>query len=81
MKLTPIHLKVLMYYFETPGPYPSNSQEVTDCTIALARHALIEPQPEGYFRCTDRGLAHVKQILNLPLPQQVWTDAQGKPIK
>ncbi len=83
MKLTPLHLEILLHACCCPAPFPNQTETSGAYSIELCDQGLIELKENDITRfvCTARGTAHVKQILNLPLPQQGWMDAQGKPIE
>lgn len=86
MKLTPLHLSLLIHVYTTPAPIP-NADNGTHRKFLddLQDHGLIDVNGDGRegsgWAVTTKGKAHMAQLLSLPLPVQVWTDANGEIIE
>lgn len=81
--MTPNAIEILLHCYLTPMPHPRrDAPAVQEAIEAFLVEGLIEAEPgsPGGYRTTDRGTAHVKQLCNLPLPEQGWIGANGMAI-
>ncbi len=71
MTLTPLHLRILLHCHIHVDPFDhlGCSEEYEQQLIKLG---LLEPSKFAYHcpNVTERGKAHIQQLLSLPLPQQ-----------
>ena len=79
--MSPLALEILLKaYYGSQEPHPSNGtvpyREAVDAFVAAG---MIELGEYGY-RTTERGAAHVHQLLALPFPMQGWIGADGRLI-
>ena len=60
---------------------------LSDSGKAAIRHLTtqgliyLNTDTEGEYRCTNKGNAHVNQLLNVPLPKETWVNYEGKMIE
>lgn len=81
--MTPLHIKLLLHVYAIAEPIENrNSPAVSDYLQQLQGMKLIvcDSESESGFRITALGNAHIKQILCLSLPKQVFIGADGKII-
>jgi hypothetical protein len=75
--MTPLHWQILLHHYASSAPYAeenprhANSQAVTEYKAQLAEWDLIEWR-DGVPQATARGIAFVRHIRNLPLPECRW---------
>lgn len=79
--MTPLHLKILIYYHCVRGtvqyafddPYHANSNTVREYTKQLVVDGLIERE-DKFYSTTDKGKFYVEALCSLPLPveKKVW---------
>jgi len=78
--LTPLHLQILLHAYSYPSPWPRSGGVNETYQQELHELGMIQKTKkpdEFYYECTDRGRAHVSQLLMLPFPTQAWIDASG----
>jgi hypothetical protein len=78
---TPLHLKLLLHTYTTPESWPHNASAVLDYQTELAEAGLIQRHEDtdaSYWECTEKGKAHVQQLLTLPLPIPAWINKDGQ---
>ncbi len=80
--MTPLHIKILLHYYSHYEPWPYNGGCALEYTHNLVDWGLLEVTDDvNVCKCTNKGNAHIEQIVNLPLPTQAWIDHAGKVIK
>lgn len=81
-RLTPLHLKLLLHAYSHCEPWPHNHSGVAkDYEADLAKEGLVqrhEDTDSSYWECTDKGKAHVEQLMSLPFPTQAWINKDGQ---
>ena len=80
MKFTPLHLSLLIQAYSYPTLWPHRNCVVESYEAHLVTFGLIKMTEGGYYDCTERGLAHVEQLLSIPLPAQAWIGVNGEII-
>ena len=85
MKITPLHLSILIHYHVSPVPWPAPSNTAAQytqdlLTIGLLQRRKERPEGEAIFELTDRGHAHLIQLLTLPVPEHRWVNHRGDVI-
>ena len=87
--MTPYEITILIHCYARAGPWIDSGIDenapIFPNTIKMLRerYELIEPashNPCGW-KATERGKAHIEQLCQLPLPQQVWVGADSKVIE
>ena len=73
--LSPALLRALLDIYTTPDTQPHTGIMAELATLNLATNTFNFP------RLTERGRAHLIQVLRLPLPRKAWLDASGAEIK
>jgi len=81
MKFTPLHLSLLIQAYSHPALWPNRNVTVEAYEAHLVTFGLIKESDGGYYDCTERGKAHVEQLLSIPLPFQAWIGVNGEIIK
>ena len=85
--MTPLHIQLLLHCHAICEPIKGDTATKGQYLIDLEQSGLIKPDEEAAGRptsgwvTTERGRAHIEQMLALPLPVMVWADFQGRPIK
>jgi len=79
MKITPIHLQILLHHYTTAETWEPLSDTHTEYKEELRQHGLLSFKREE-LAITDKGRYHIEQILELPLPTQRWIDHKGMVI-
>lgn len=75
MNYAPIHLRILLHYYTTPGDFPEQSPAVAEARERLTEDGLLEktgPDEDTWRQITEKGKAHVEALCRLPLPEQQW---------
>lgn len=83
-RLTPLHLKLLLHAFTMAEPWPHKEGCAAEYEGDLADAGLIERHEDlerSMWVCTDKGKAHVEQLLALQFPTQAWISASGEVLK
>ncbi len=84
-QLTPLHLKLLLHAFSHCEPWPHNGGCALEYEQHLVDAGLIQRAVNRgnvvYHECTDKGVAHVEQLLSLPLPTRAWVGKDGKVLR
>jgi len=84
MILTPLHLRILLHCYISPPDAPFNhagcSNEYQHDLIEMGL-LLFDRIEDASPTATERGKAHIQQLLSLPLPQQAWIGADGAVIQ
>lgn len=80
MKFTPLHLNLLIHSYCRPTIFPTRNTCVEQYEKHLVTFGLIKWKDGGYYGCTERGVAHVEQLLSIPLPTEAWIGANGEII-
>lgn len=75
-KFTPLQISILLHHHVSPAPWPTPSPAYNESVNMLRGYDLLTVQ----CTLTERGEAHIKQLLNLQPPKQAWVDAAGKII-
>lgn len=79
--LTPLHLKLLLHAYTSPDKYEPATNTSSRSQDDLKVWGLIySPSDKEPPTCTEKGIVHIQQILNLPFPIQKWIGADGKEI-
>ena len=82
IRFSPLHLELLLHAYTKPVPWPDATPLTMEYQEHLFAAGLVRFSNEGtYYECTDKGRAHCKQLLELPLPTQEWVSATGKVMK
>lgn len=82
MKLTPLHLSLLVHYHALNEPVPNeNAPAVVEYTRQLVAENIIDHSlhsASGY-RTTPKGVAWLKLLLSTPFPVQTveWIDPRS----
>ncbi len=78
--MTPLELEVLIHCYYSPELHPRfTAPSVEAAYESHIKAELIKPVKE-YFTATEKGKAHIAQILALPLPKTGWVDKHGEII-
>ena len=83
--MTPLQLDILLHYYCRAVEY--HQVKVNDTRMSqaksLVRKGLLsfESSREIKFQITRKGKAHIKQLLNLKVPDLVFIDHNGKVIE
>lgn len=78
--MSPLALEILIKAFYSSEPHQSEGTvPYREAVGTFVSQGMLEFGPDGY-RTTDRGSAHVRQILALPYPMQGWLGADGRLI-
>ena len=78
MKLTPLHLMLLLHYFTTPDPWPQAFAPAvvrfTDDLLGLGLiHGPTARSPARMtYDTTEKGNAYIRALCTLPLPVARW---------
>lgn len=81
--MTPCEIELLIHYHVSGLPHPrANAPVYVKATERFLEEDLIEQNEVG-FTTTERGIMHITQLYNLPLPREVtvWCDKDGDPIR
>ena len=85
MKLTPLHLKLLLHHYTHPEPWPHKGGCANEYEEQLRSEGLLQLAPpiqvDRDYLVTDKGRAHVEQLLTLPFPTQAWVNESGQVIQ
>lgn len=74
MKLTPLHLEILIHHFVSPEPFSRNSETSRSYSDELIELGLLETGAStGIFCITDKGKAWLEHVLETPMPTMKWT--------
>jgi len=85
--MTPLHIQLLLHAHAICEPIESLTDTKNEYLNDLVKSGLIKPDeesaphPTSGWMTTERGRAHIEQILALPLPVKIWADSHGRPIK
>ena len=80
--MTPNDLEILIHFNCSGEPHPRRSAPaVKDSIKMLEMLNLIEGRTDESYNTTERGKCYMKLLCNLPLPEKVWLDKDGKEIK
>jgi tellurite resistance-related uncharacterized protein len=80
-RLTPLHLKLLLHAYSHCEPWHHDG----GCALEYEQH-LVEPglvqltvnrDNVSYYECTDKGKAHIEQLMSLQFPTQAWINKDG----
>ena len=84
MKLLELRL-LISYYNGGSESFNMNSRSIKEANDNLVTQGLIRPDTRipglDSYCVTDKGDAHLEQILNLDFPKQVWIGENGKVLK
>jgi hypothetical protein len=83
MIMSPFQITLLLRCYTTPGRHDNAASPAFFDAIALfLDEMLVENVADDTYRVTDRGIAHINQILNLSLPKKQcqWVGHDGKSI-
>lgn len=92
--ISPLTLRIILHYSYSPVEFPNmESPEVRKEVENLVKHGILEPelitelfephtgQPKpAEWKLTNKGKAHVNQVLNIPYPQEAYLDIAGNHI-
>ncbi len=80
--MTPNDIEVLIHCHCVPAIHPRiDAPAVAGAIRMLELHGLIEKHGgEEFYRTTDRGVAHMKQLCSISYPIKKWFDANGNVI-
>lgn len=82
MSMTSLHLKLLLHHYTHNEPWGGQASAFEE---QLRAEGLLEITPPniqgGPYRVTDKGEAHIQQLLDLPLPTLAWIDRDGQVIQ
>lgn len=81
---TPLHLKLLLQVYTLAEPGPNCGGCEAEYEGHLADAGLIELYGDSNCKvwvCTDKGKAHVQQLLSLKIPTQAWISASGELLR
>jgi len=83
--MIPLHVQLLLHAYAIAEPIDDSNGTRREYLGYLERLGLIEVDPDrrsSGWKTTERGTAHIRQILDLPLPTLVqrWVDGNGRPI-
>ncbi len=92
--MSPLELQILLHYHVSSEDYPrANHGSIKESIDVLHRCSLIEPaliteltEPHhpvkpAEWQLTNKGKAHLNQILNLALPREVYLNSVGNEIE
>lgn len=65
MKMTILHLEILMHHYTSPGPFPRTSHASRRFTRELCRRGLLNLF--GEYSITPAGALHVQRLKMLPV--------------
>lgn len=83
MSLFPLQIKFLLHTYAACEPWPVESGAIADIKAYFLNNGVIEPDsriPGSGFKTTLLGKTWVQLICNVPMPRQIFADAQGKEI-
>ena len=75
MKLTPLHIKLMIHCYLVSSPINNaDAPAVIDHLDELLSYELIYSEPESGsgYKATDRGIAFVDKLCSTELPKQEW---------
>jgi len=76
--MTPNEINVLLHYHCSPTVHPlAKVPAIINATSNLVHWGLLA-NIEPPYTTTSKGVAHVKQLCTLPLPEQVWVSRTGE---
>lgn len=80
MKLTPLHLQLVIHYNVYPVPFPkSHAPAVIDYTGQLVEAGILKRvEQEPYYVATERGKAFLEMLCSTPFPVQQWIDPRTR---
>ncbi len=79
MKLTPLHLKLLLHHYTIPEPWEGQASMHEEQLRNAGLLELAHPsQIDRSYLVTDKGRAHIVQLLALPYPVQAWVGHDGE---
>ncbi len=78
--MTPLQIQMMLHYYAIAEPYACRQPEHANSeAVHQQRHSLIcdelletDPGSPSSFRVTERGLAYVKALKDMPLPIKKW---------
>ena len=80
--LSVINLRYLLHCYYCPAPFPEDTPAADASRVKLLQKGLITgPNHDLIYKVTDKGHAHVEQILSLELPKEAWLGANGQIIE
>lgn len=79
--MTPNDIEVLIHCYVCTEPHPRrNDPDVRDAIDMFLKEGLIYEDGSGCYSTTERGIAHLEQLGDVPFPKQAWLDADGQVI-
>lgn len=82
MRITPLHLEILLHYYTSPGPFPRTIWVCAEFQDDLIKEGILDvPIHDGVATITDKGKAWMHDILNTPFPTLAWIGRDGNVIK
>ncbi len=79
--MSPFTLELLLHCYYSPAPFPRIGVPAAKSSVReLLLNDLIHPEQNGAHTVTEKGLAHVNQILDLPYPTRKWVGYNNKVI-
>ena len=81
---TVLTLQLLLHIYTTPDQIPNRNAPAVNYTLEyLIKSGMIVTAyfKGSEFECTEKGKLHIRKLIDLPLPEQVYVDYKGDIIK
>lgn len=73
MKLTPLHLEILLHHFVSTVAFRHDNECVQNARNDLMTLELLDSyEASGFFLVTDKGKAWLEHVLATPMPTHKW---------
>jgi hypothetical protein len=78
--MTPNDIEILIHCYVSLEKHPraEYNRGVFD---SFVENGLVSHVKDGIYRTTEKGVAHIQQLCNLPLPTKQFIGYDGKVIK
>jgi hypothetical protein len=77
--MSPLHISIMLWYYCHPTDYmrgtdEGNSVATCDFVQYFCENEMLcyNPQDGALYHITDKGMAYVESILDMPMPVQQW---------
>ena len=85
--MTPSDIEFLIHCYVSPEPHPRrDAPAIKEAILKFMANGLITnidddgKHYKNYYRTTEWGEAHIKQMCSLPLPERVFLNREGNII-
>lgn len=80
--MTPYEINLLLHIHTTPTPVRHSSILKDTLQDFLCERLIVDsPKSGSGYECTDKGVAHIAQLCNLPFPDVQFVDFAGRRIQ